>query len=214
MMKKWKVYIPAIIILLFCAALIAYEFYVSPTGISEDHDKFRPEGDVLPKDHDFEESSLREMFNWFGTIAIIGGAITYSWVRFKKKLTSSSSFIKKFSKLLFRVHNVIGYVILILGTVHGVYYLITEKLTSKGVLNGIAAFLLLLTVGVYGFLIRRLKNKYTKKVHFWVSNASLIALLIHAGGSFIMPAVGTLAVWGIFELAERTASQKKLKEGI
>ena len=212
MMKKWKVYIPAIIILFFCAVLIAYEFYVSPTGSLGGHGH-RPEGGSHPQGQRFEKSSLREMFNWFGTIAIIGGAITYSWVRFKKKLKSSSPFIKKFSMLLFRVHNIIGYVILILVTAHGAYYLITEKLTRKGILDGIAAFLLLLTVGVYGFLIRRIKNKYTRKVHFWVSNASLIALLIHAGGSFILPAAGTLAVWGIFGLAERLVLQKKTNEG-
>ncbi|WHY85554.1 hypothetical protein QNH39_23565 [Neobacillus novalis] len=111
------------------------------------------------------------------------------------------------------MHNVIGYGILILGTAHGAYYLITEKLTGKGVLNGIAAFLLLLTVGIYGFLIRRIKNKYTRKVHFWVSNASLIALLIHAGNSFILPAIVTLAAWGIFELAERMSSRKQIAEG-
>lgn len=208
-MKKWKMYIPAIIIIFFCAALIAYEFYISPTIGPGGHGP-RPGSGLPPKGQQFEKSSLRGIFNWFGTIAIIGGAITYSWVRFKKKLKSSSPFIKKFSKLLFRVHNVIGYTILILGTAHGAYYLITEKLTGKGVLDGIAAFLLLLTVGVYGFLIRRIRNKYTKKVHFWVSNASLIALLIHAGGSFILPAAGTLAVWGIFEFAERTVIQKQL----
>jgi hypothetical protein len=208
MMRKWKIYIPAIIVLFFCATLIAYEFYLSPTGGPGGHGH-HPEGGFQPKDH----SSFREIFNWFGTIAIIGGAITYSWVRFKKKLKSSSPFIKKFSKLLFRVHTIIGYGILILGTAHGAYYLITEKLTGKGVLNGIAAFLLLLTVGVYGFLIRRIKNKYTRNVHFWVSNASLIALLIHAGGSFILPALGTLAVWGIFEIAERQHSQRQVTEG-
>lgn len=207
-MRKWKVYIPAIIILVFCTALIAYEFYLSPTGGPGGHGH-HPEGGFRPKG----QSSFREIFNWFGTVAIIGGAITYSWIRFKKKLKSSSPFIKKFSKLLFRVHNVIGYGILILGTAHGTYYLITEKLTGKGVLNGIAAFLLLLTVGVYGFLIRRIKNKYTRKVHFWVSNASLIALLIHAGSSYILPALATLAVWAIFEIAERTSSQKQIAEG-
>ncbi|NHM31904.1 hypothetical protein G8761_15065 [Bacillus sp. C11] len=210
-MKKWKVYIPATIILVFCGALIAYEFYVSPTGGSGHGPQ--QSGDLAHKGQRFQKNSLREIFNWFGTMSIIGGAITYSLVRFKKKLKSPSPFIKKFSKAVFRVHNVIGYAILILGISHGTYYLITEKLTNKGVLNGIAAFILILTVGVYGFLIRRLKNKYTKKVHFWVSNASLTALLIHAGGSFIGPAIGTLAVWGIFELAEKNILKKRIAEG-
>lgn len=205
-MKKWKVMIPAIIVVLACAALIVYEFYVSPAGGP------RPEGGFRPDGKHFEKSPLREIFNWFGTMSIIGGAITYSWVLFKKKLKSQSLILKKFSKLLFRVHNVVGYAILVLGIAHGVYYLYTEKLAHKGMLSGIAAFVLLLAVGVYGFLIRRLKNKYTKKVHFWVSNASLFALLIHAGGSFIGPAVGALAVWGIAEIAERTIFQKQLAQ--
>ena len=208
-MKKWKVYIPAIIVVLFCAALLIYEFYAAPTGGPHVRGP-RPEGGFHPDGKHFEKSPLHEVFNWFGTLAIIGGAVTYSWVRFKKKLNSQSPWIKRFSKLLFRVHNIVGYAILILGMAHGVYYLVTEKLAHKGMLSGIAAFVLLLVVGVYGFLIRRLKNKYTKKVHFWVSNVSLIALLIHAGGSFIGPAAATLAIWGIVEIAERTVWQKRL----
>ncbi|WHY85555.1 hypothetical protein QNH39_23570 [Neobacillus novalis] len=81
-MRKWKVYIPAIIVLFFCVALIAYEFYLTPTGGHGHH----PEGGFHPKG----QSSFRGIFNWFGTVAIIGGAITYSWVRFKKKLKTSS----------------------------------------------------------------------------------------------------------------------------
>lgn len=210
-MKKWKVMIPAIIVVLICAALIVYEFYLSPAGGLHGHGP-RPEGGFRPDGKHLKKSPFREIFNWFGTMAIIGGTITYSWVLFKKKLKSQTPILKKFSKQLFRVHNVVGYAILVLGTVHGAFYLFTEKLAHKGMLSGIAAFVLLSAVGVYGFLIRRMKNKYTKKVHFWVSNASLLALLIHAGGSFIGTALGALAVWGVVEIAERTVFQKQLAQ--
>lgn len=126
---------------------------------------------------------------------------------FKKKLTSTSIPIRKLGKLLYNIHKFIGWTALVLILVHGVYYLIT-KLQDDKIFTGLAAFLILLTLAGYGWLIKRVRNSLMRKVHMFLSIVWIPALLLHAGGTAIITVVVTAAFWILVIFMERWTQPK------
>ncbi|WJQ80218.1 hypothetical protein [Brevibacillus brevis] len=96
-------------------------------------------------------------------------------------------------------HLFTGWAALVFSILPGSYYLLTEQLTHKGMLNGIAAFLLLLVLAVYGWLFQRVRTEFMKEIHSYLSFIGLIVLFIHTGGHSIITVTGTIlvliAVW-------------------
>ncbi|NGM84293.1 hypothetical protein G5B47_17930 [Paenibacillus sp. 7124] len=148
-----------------------------------------------------------EPFKLLGTIAVVCGAVSFSWMGFKKKLKSTSLPVRKLGKLLHRVHQFKGWTALVLILVHGAYYLIT-KLHDDKIFTGLAAFLILLALAGYGWLIKRVRNKWMRKVHFFLSLIWIPLLLLHAGGSAIVTGVITAVVWAGAALLERRTEPK------
>jgi hypothetical protein len=203
-MKSGKaVFIPAIIVIIASILLVAFSLFAIKHGPQPipgggpPPDGRRPPG---------EGGSGLELFKTFGTLALLCGAISFSWLRFKNRLKSKSEPIKKIAKTIYTAHTYTGYAALIF-ILAGTYFLIT-KFHDVNIYTGLASFIILLTLAVYGWLIKRVRNKYMRKVHFLLSIVWIPALLLHAGGSFIMTAVVTIALWAVFWILERSTQPK------
>jgi hypothetical protein len=194
-----SVFIPAIIVVIAAILLVAYSFFAMNSGTHP----APPEGGRPPMG-----GEKFEPFKTLGTIAIVCGALSFTWLLFKNKLTSSSVPIKKLGKLFYTIHTYTGWAALLIVLVHGTYYLIT-KLNDKSIYTGIAAFLLLFTLAGYGYLIKRVRNMHMRKVHFLLSFVWIIAIMLHAGGAFITTALITLVIWGFIWLLERYTLNKQ-----
>lgn len=189
--------IPAVIVIIASLILIAYSFY----AMSHSSHPAPPGGGGAMPPRGGRKEEL-EPFKLMGTIAVICGAVSFSWLRFKKKLTSSSIPVKKLGKLLYNVHKFVGWTALALVVVHGVYYLIT-KLQDDKIYTGLASFLILLALAGYGWMIKKARNPLMRKVHLFLSIVWIPALLLHAGGTMIMTVAVTIAAWILVWLLER-----------
>ncbi|KEO84010.1 hypothetical protein [Tumebacillus flagellatus] len=207
---RLRIWLPAIVVLVAAAALIVYYFTHQPQrpnfqgAPGPRTPGQRPPAGMRPP---MEEGS--ETFTLLGNIAIAFGALSFWWFLFKKKLGSPNALIKKTGKLLYKAHTFTGYLALILTTVHGGYYLIT-KFSDVKTKSGLAGFLLLLTLAVYGMLYKRVKNKDMRKTHFVLTNAWLVVLCIHAGGFFFFMIVVTVALWALLWLISKRAQKPAL----
>lgn len=200
-----KVLIPAVIVAVISIALVIYALYTMPQHVPGEH----PRG--IPGERPPEGSSLKEIFNNVGNVAILCGAVSYLWFIFKKRLTSPSQPVKKLGKVIYKFHSYTGWAALLLTVVHGVYYI--AKVDEHGYLTGIAAFLLLLSLAVYGWLLKRYRNKFMRSAHFLLCNLWVAALLIHAGGSAVLMTGATLLIWIAVWAVERSIKRKTLQTG-
>jgi hypothetical protein len=194
-------FIPAIIVVLACIGLLIYYLIAMKNGAHP----APPAGGMRPPGGGKEKF---EPFKLLGTIALVCGAISFSWLRFKKKLTSSALPIKKLGKLLYVIHTYTGWAALIIIAVHGGYYLIT-KLNDDKIFTGLAAFLLLAALAGYGYMIGKVRNRNIRKVHFLLSFVWIVVLAFHAGGAFITTTVITLLLWGFIWILERYTQDKQ-----
>ncbi|MGJ7912954.1 hypothetical protein [Neobacillus sp. LXY-1] len=147
-----------------------------------------------------------ELFTLFGNGAILAGALSFSWYLLKKKLKSPFKIVKIVAKKAFSFHTYIGWAALALVAVHGGYFLITDFKNTNN-LTGAAAFLLLLSLAIYGYVLQRKKKKSIRSAHFILSILWIGALLVHGGGFVIAFGVGLA---GLFILV--TIFEKKLKK--
>lgn len=197
-----KLFIPAAIALLAGLALILYAFFgVAHQGIGHGG----PVPGKLPSRASGGEHGSEGIFKTLGTIAVWCAAVSYAWLRLKKKRKSPSSLVKKLVPLFNRLHQPAAYAALILIAAHGIYFL-TQSVLKDDTYTGLAAFVLLLSLAVYGYLIRRLKSKYTRKIHFGLATAFGAAAFIHAGGSAIVAGLSICVFWGLIEFVERKSS--------
>jgi hypothetical protein len=190
-----KLFIPAILIAA-AAALILYAVF----GIQNQ----RPPGmnGERPGPGPGNDEGSAGIFRTLGTIAVFCTAVSYAWFRLKSKRRSASAIVRRGVKLFYAVHTYTGYLALILIAVHGTYFLI-KGMHQDSILSGIAAFSLLLSVGVYGFLIKRVRNKSMRTVHWGLGTAFLAAGLVHAGGSAIAAVLSVIGLWILVWLLER-----------
>ncbi|MBL0386446.1 hypothetical protein JJB07_07280 [Tumebacillus sp. ITR2] len=207
---RLRIWVPAILVILVSAALIAYYYYSIPTRVPGQRP---PMGEGMgngqrPPGMHKEEGN--EIFTLLGNIAIAFGGLSFWWFLFKKKLGTPNNLIKKTGKLLYKVHTYTGYIALILVTIHGGYYLIT-KFSDAKVKSGLAGFLLLLALAIYGMLFQRVKNKDMRKTHFVLTNAWLVVLCIHAGGFFFFMICATVVVWGLVWYLSKNAKKPELR---
>jgi ABC-type Fe3+ transport system permease subunit len=165
---------PAISVAILSILLIIYYYYSNVHG---DHPRpprgggggprggFRPDG-----------GKGLNIFITFGTLAVISGAISFSWFFLKKKLKSPSTPIKKLVKIFNIAHYYSGWIALVFIAIHGTYYLLT-KFNNSNTFSGLAAFILILTLAIYGYKMKRKPNKFMRKTHYLLSLLWLVALV-------------------------------------
>ncbi|GMK45402.1 hypothetical protein PghCCS26_25300 [Paenibacillus glycanilyticus] len=188
-----SVFVPAVVVALASLALIFYAFFGTihqgPPGINPG------------------ERGSEGLLKTMGTIAVWCAAISYAWLRLKRKRKSPSPLVKKLVKLFDQAHRLAGYAAIVLIAAHGIYFL-TQSRIKDDTYTGIAGFALLFSLGIYGFLIRRVKNKHLRKIHFLLATAFAVVAIIHAGGSAIIAILSTIVFWGLVWLIERRAAQQ------
>ncbi|MFB9330828.1 hypothetical protein ACFFSY_33220 [Paenibacillus aurantiacus] len=200
-----SVYIPAVIVAVASLALILYGFL----GVThQGPPQLGSTAGGPPAGMRRGEEGSEGLFKTLGTIAVWCGAVSYAWLRLKRKRRSPSPLVKTLVKLFDRLHQLGGYAAIVLVAAHGIYFL-TQSVLKDDTYTGIAAFALLLFLGIYGFLIRRVKNKHMRRIHFLLATAFAVASFIHAGGSAIIAALSTIVFWGLIWLIERTASSSE-----
>lgn len=182
MKQSLKTFLPAFIVIITGAFLTGW-YYL---GIPVMHIGIQLKGNGM----------LGKLVNLMGDGAIALGAASFSWFIFKKRLKDSSRLVKFAGKKIYHLHAYFGWTALIFVTLHGAYYLMTDA-GNRRILTGIAAFLILAGIGVYGSLVKRFKNRYIKKAHFMLTITWLVPLFIH-GGSLVVVAFGGLVGLYIF----------------
>ncbi|WP_123039239.1 hypothetical protein [Cohnella candidum] len=192
-------YIPAILVALASLGLLIY----SLIGVA-DHGRPPMNGGVPPMQRG-EDHGAEETFKLLGTLAVYGAAASYAWLRLKRSRRSPSPFVRFLVRWFDKLHQWLGYAALILIAVHGFYFL-TQAAIKRETYTGIAGLALLLSLGVYGFLIRRVRNKHLRKIHFLLATAFAVIAIIHAGGTAIIATLGVVAFWGVVWLIERKAA--------
>lgn len=214
MNKSRKVFIPAILLTLAALILILYGQFGIQKQLPPDREaNYSGQGTVTGQDSGTgsrpergeREEGPEEIFTTLGTIAVFSAAASYAWVTLKNKRRSASMIVRRGVKLFYAVHTYTGYLALLLIAIHGVYFLI-QGTKQDSILTGLAAFALLLTTGIYGFLIKRVRNKYMRTVHLGLGSAFLAAGLVHAGGSAILAVLCVIGLWVLVRILERTAS--------
>jgi predicted ferric reductase len=198
--------IPAILIAILSTILILYTLFLSPAkdsrgGPPPDRKQQNVNGQFQRQD------DAAGNYKTLGDIAIICAAVSFTWLRFKKKRVSLYKPVKKLANLLYSIHTYMGWAAIILITVHGGYYILKD-FNNHSVLSGIAAFLLLLTLAIYGWLFRRAKKPIIRKIHYLLACSLIVAALVHAGNFVILTALLTIAAWFIIGWVEKAAMQK------
>jgi hypothetical protein len=204
-MKNLKsIFFPAILVTAASIILILYSFF----GVAHQGPNSMNIGSP-PQTMELGGQKGREgVFRTIGTIAIFCGAVSYAWLQLKKKRRSSSSVIQFLVKWFDKLHQFAGYAAIFLITIHGFYFLV-QAAVKRETYTGIAAFALLLSLGGYGFLIRRVPNKYMRKVHFLLTTAFAVVALIHAGGSAIAAVLSIIAFWVLIRLIDRKTKKQQ-----
>jgi hypothetical protein len=150
------------------------------------------------------EKSNDGLSRTIASFTVFLGAFSYAWLRLKTKRRSSSPFVRLLVKWFDKLHKYTGYSAIVLIAIHGTYFL-TQAAIKRETYTGMAAFALLLSLGIYGFLIRRVRNNHMQKIHFLLATAFAFAALLHAGGTAIMAALSVVVFWGIVWLIEQKA---------
>jgi hypothetical protein len=203
MRNSRTVIIPALLVAIASFFLILYSYF----GVT--HEGHPPNPGSLPVHMGPRmEKGSEDLFRTLGTIAVFVAAVSYAWFRLKKKRRSSSRFVRWVVKGFDKLHKYSGYTTIILIAAHGTYFL-TQAVIKKETYTGIAAFALLLLLGIYGFLIGRVNNNHMRKVHFMLATAFAIVALIHAGGSAIIATLSVIVFWGFVWLIERKATSSE-----
>jgi ABC-type Fe3+ transport system permease subunit len=204
--QNLKGYIPVIITAFISITLIILFYYHQPA-----HPQHLP-GKFSGKRPERHEGG--GIFKLMGSGAIIVGAFSFSWYLLKKKLKSPFKIIKMTAKKVFSFHTFAGWAALALVAIHGGYYLITDFTNTKN-LTGAAAFLLLLCLAVYGYMLNRKKKKVMRSAHFILCIMWIIAAFVH-GGSLVIICGVVLAVLFVgitwFEKREKKLSELKTAE--
>jgi hypothetical protein len=207
-MKSRRVYIPVVLIALLCIGLLVWYFTHMP--VHPDHTPGAPrvpeqDGEHFGKNH----GPYHGLFTLLSQIAIVFGAVSFFWLRFKKKLGSPNNLVKKLGKIVYSAHTYAGWAALILVVAHSVYFLITD-FSSNETFSGLAAFFPLLGLGVYGYLLKRYPNRFMRAAHMGLSLLWIPALLIHGGGiavlTTIITAVAFVAVWWLDKQARQATA--------
>jgi hypothetical protein len=204
LIQNRRVFLPVIAVTLVSFLLIAYFLYTTSHAPRLQPRVPNPNGSLAGIRR--PEGKKGFDFTLFGNIAIACGAISYWWFLFKKKLASPSKPLKKIAKRLYSIHTYTGWAALVLIIIHGGYYVITDLHNSK-LLTGIAAFLLLLTLAIYGWLYKRVRNKFMRTSHFILAHIWLVALLIHTGGFFIFMVIVTVILWLVIRWVDLSAKK-------
>ncbi|GIP22977.1 hypothetical protein [Paenibacillus sp. J22TS3] len=216
MNKSRKVFIPAVLLALAALGLILYAVVglketrpahmKPPASASAGSASVQQSGDAAgaPGRPNRPDHGAEGIYKNLGTAAVFLSAISFAWICLKKKRRSASKWLRKGAKLFYAVHTYAGYLAVLLIVVHGIYFLIKGS-HQDAIYTGIAAFALLLAGGVYGFLIRRVRNKYMRVIHLGLGSAFLAACLVHAGGSALLAVGGIVVLWVLVGILDRTA---------
>jgi hypothetical protein len=200
MRKNRTLFIPALLVATASFFLILYSFF----GVTHVVPPSNPGSLPAGMGHRMEKGS-ENLFKTLGTVAVFVAAVSYAWLRLKKKRRSSSRFVRVIVKWFDKLHKYTGYLAIIFVVAHGTYFL-TQAVIKKETYTGIAAFALLLSLGIYGFLIERMPNKHMRKVHFMLATAFAIVALIHGGGSAIIAILCVIVFWGLVWLMDRIST--------
>jgi hypothetical protein len=194
MFKQPKWWVPLLLILLISVAGVTYSL-MNGGGFGPDkkdrqqweqqqHTGTAPNGDFR-RERD-GRGGVAGLFNTMGQISIYGGAFAFSWLMMKRMMKTKYAPLKWAAKKTYKLHEWIGWIILALALAHSVYFLFT-KFSSNRTWDGIAAIVPLIVLSLYGWVMKKSRNKpIMRKIHLVLAIAFFAALLIHAGGTMVL----------------------------
>jgi len=212
MTNSKKAWIPAILLLAAAAALVAYSFLWANHGHTGEPPRIGQAAgaaDRLGHPPGGKGEGAGGLFKTLGTVSVFLGAAGFSWFWFRRRLRSTSLLVRRVGKLLHASHTWLGWATVFLIAVHGIYFLIAKSHDDK-IWTGLACFAILAGLAAYGFLIRRIRNRYTRTVHRALGIAWAPLLIVHAGGSAVAAVAAVLALGAAVRLLDRPSGKREL----
>lgn len=188
MKTKLPFMIPFVLVLCVSVGILIYSLFTfSPPDASQIPKPMNGENGFRP------EEGVGEWFKWLGTIAVWLIAFSVSWYGFKR-LKKKTKIVKKASKYTFQWHHWAGWIAVGLIAVHAAFFLIT-KLSDPNIKTGLAAFIPLVTLAIYGLFLQRAPKPFIRLLHMLLAAFALIAIAIHAGDTFWAAISAIIAAW-------------------
>lgn len=149
-----------------------------------------------------------------GKYSIIIAGLSFGWFALKARIKSKKPLLKKTAHTLFRSHVWIGWVVITLGIIHSLYFFL-EDITLKKTLTitGLAATIIMIGLLLYGYFIRRIRNKFLRTFHKWLSFAWLPVLFLHGGDVVVQMVAAVAATAGVVWIVERYLNKSRAIEG-
>lgn len=164
----------------------------------EDKDERKREGK--------QKSPYKDVFEQVGKLAMIFGAISFTWFLMKKKLASKVVHVRKFAKWFYQAHIYTGWLAFGLVAAHGTYFALT-KWEEDDVITGLIAAGILVVLVVMGIVLKSRRDAKVRKAHFVLAIVWLIAAMIHTTDTIPMILLVLGGSWGIIWLFERRERQ-------
>lgn len=212
MSNSQKAWIPAILLLAAAAASVAYFFLRANHGHTGEPPRIGQAAGIagrLGHPPGGRGEGAGGLFKTLGTVSVFLGAAGFSWFWFRRRLRSTSLLVRRVGKLLHASHAWLGWATVFLIAVHGIYFLIAKSHDDK-IWTGLACFAILAGLAGYGFLIRRIRNRYMRTVHRALGVAWAPLLIAHAGGSAIAAIAAAMAIGAAVRLLDRPSGKREL----
>jgi hypothetical protein len=137
--------------------------------------------DATPHEREFrkQESPLEEVAKTLSKVAVVLGAISFSWFAVKRHASSPFTAIRTWSRRLYRWHVPVAYGAFGLVLVHGAYFIL-QKWGDEGTISGLIAVGFLLALMDFGLLLRKKRTAWKRKLHFILALFWLAVTSFHA----------------------------------
>lgn len=169
-----------------CALSLSFLIYAAYNAISLPREIGKP-----PSDH-----ALRENFSLLGQIAVWMFAFSSLWYGVKR-IKKKSPLFRNIARRIYQYHHWGGYIAVVLIVIHGTFFLLND-IENDNVKTGISAFILLITLAIYGLWLQKAPQPILRVYHRILGLLAAIIIAIHAGGIFFAALAGVLAIWLVF----------------
>jgi len=114
-----------------------------------------------------------------------------------KQIKKKSRLFRNISRRIYQYHHWGGYIAVALVIVHGTFFLLND-IEDNNVKTGISAFILLITLALYGLWLRTAPQPILRIYHRILGLLAAIIIAIHAGGIFFAALASVIVIWFVF----------------
>lgn len=124
-------------------------------------------------------SRTQQLFALCGTIALVFGAFSFSFLLFRRKRVVPHPLVRKIARMYARMHNIAGWSALVLVLAHGAYFSV-RAWGKPDAITGIIALCMLVVLVVFGMVLAKKRaSRVVRRVHLILAVAWTILTIVH-----------------------------------